>query len=99
LKGADGGESKDCADANGAERRDVCAPGNFCRVEFVVGSVAGEESDWCTGRSAEDIDRRRRGAPRGCDIEESDVGEAIVGESFNPGTTNDSDADRVCQVS
>lgn len=55
LQAAYGRESDDGADADRAERGDVCAGGDLVRCEFVVQAMAGEERD------GDGLSRRRRG--------------------------------------
>lgn len=73
LQTADGGESNDAADANGAQGGDVGASGNLMRSDLVVQAVAAQEGDGdnlvvVLTLVVQNGDGRGRSAPRGCDI-------------------------------
>lgn len=101
LQTADGGESNDAADANGAQGGDIGASGNLMRGDLVVQAVAAQEGDGdnlvvVLTLVVQNGDGRGRGAPGGCDIQRSHLGEAW--QLAQTGAADDGDSDGPCQI-
>ena len=100
LQTADGGESNDCADTDGAESGNVGARRDLMRGDLVVSTVTTEEGDGdglVVVSVVEDGDGRRGLAPGSSDVERGNLMEA--GEFAKTSSADDSDRDGVynCQ--
>lgn len=81
LQTADGGESDDAADSNGAQSSDVGASGHLVRGNLVVGAVAAQERDGdglvvVLALVVENGDRGGRLTPGGRNVQRSNLGES-----------------------
>lgn len=97
LQTADGGESNDTADTDGAQSSDVCAGGNLVRRELVVWAVTAQESNSDNlvivfAVVVEDGDRGGGLAPGSGDGQGSNLGEPR--ELAQTSAADDSDWDR-----
>lgn len=80
LQTANGRESDDATDTNGAQSSDIGASGHLVRGNLVVGAVTAQERDGnglvvVLALVVEDSDRGGRLAPGGRDVQRSNLGE------------------------